>query len=480
MTAPHPLEPHIFVIFGATGDLTSRKLMPALYHLVEDSSADVYVLGVATSALDDADFRALTREALDDAGLDGTDAWRDDRVHFQTVGRDEGYSALRERIEAIEQAHGLPGNRVFYLALPPPVFPIAITRLGEAGLASSQGWTRLVVEKPFGRDLKSARALNQLAHTHFSEDQIYRIDHYLGKETVQNLLVFRFANPIFEGSWNRDRIERVEITVAESLDIGSRGGYYERSGAVRDMVQSHLTQVFTLVAMESPTSIRADSVRAEKVKVLQSIAPLGVDDVVFGQYTRGTIDGAEIPAYRALEGVDPASTTPTYAAVRLFVNNWRWQGVPFVLRTAKALPRRTTQVVVTFRPPPVCLFHGVGDDCFDQSDVLTLTMQPDEGFSLQIEVKEPGESGGIRRVPLHFEYGDEFGEIAEAYETLLRDVAEGDQTHFVRSDWVEESWRVYAPILDGDLPVYPYPAGTWGPDEATNLLGHPAKNWGTK
>ena len=465
------LDPHLFVIFGATGDLTARKLLPALFHLVEQSDRKVVILGVATTDLDDDGFRAAARDALAAAGFDDqrTAAWCDDRVHYEPLGRD-GYDNLAERIRSLEEHHGLPGNRVFYLALPPRVFPTAITSLGEAGLSHSKGWTRLVIEKPFGRDLDSACTLNEVVHGHFDESQVYRIDHYLGKETVQNLLVFRFANPIFEASWNRDRISRVEITVAESLGVGTRGGYYDGAGAVRDMLQSHLTQVLTLVGMQAPVSMSAEAIRAEKIKVLRAIQSIRPENVVLGQYTAGTIAGETLPAYRDLDGVAEASVTPTYAAVRFQVDNWHWQGVPFILRTGKAMAERTTQIAVTFRPPPVCLFHSIPDDCVSHSDVLYLTLQPDEGFRLEIEVKAPGEPGGLRTIPLHFAYEEEFGQVPEAYETLLRDVIQGDQTLFVHSDEVEESWRLFDPIVQADLPVHDYPAGSWGPTEAAALL----------
>jgi glucose-6-phosphate 1-dehydrogenase len=464
-------ESNLFVIFGATGDLTARKLLPALYRLVERKDEKVVILGAATSDLDDDSFRDLVHDGLVAAGLDPvrSEAWCRDRVHYQPLSRD-GYGGLATRIGELEARHDLPGNRVHYLALPPQIFPTAIGNLGAAGLNRSPGWTRLVVEKPFGRDLASARALNGQVHRHFDESQVYRIDHYLGKETVQNLLVFRFTNPIFEASWNRDRIARVEITVAESLGIGSRGGYYDAAGVVRDMIQNHLAQVLSLIAMESPVGLAAEAIRAEKIKVLHSIPAVPDDNVVLGQYSAGTVDGREVPAYRSLEGVDPDSTTATYAAIRLHVDNWRWQGVPFVVRTGKAMAQRTTQIAVTFRPPPICLFHACADGCLDHSDVLTLTLQPDEGFRLDIEVKQPGDAGDVRTIPLRFDYAEEFGEIPEAYETLLRDVIQGDQTLFVHADEVEESWRLFTPIVAADHPVHEYPAGSWGPDEARRLL----------
>jgi glucose-6-phosphate 1-dehydrogenase len=415
------------------------------------------------------------REALEATGFDParSTTWCRERLHYHRLGRD-GYNDLAERIREIEELHNLPGNRVFYLALPPRVFPTAIDNLGAAGLDAGSGWTRLVVEKPFGRDRASAQELDAVVHRHFDESQVYRIDHYLGKETVQNLLVFRFTNPIFEASWNRDRIARVEITVAESLGVGTRGGYYETAGAVRDMVQSHLAQVLSLIAMESPVSLGAAAIRSEKIKVLRSIQGVPSNNVVFGQYTAGSIGSRQIPGYRTLDGVDPASKTPTYAAIRLHVDNWRWQGVPFILRTGKALPERTTKVAVTFRPPPICLFHASADGCLDHSDVLTLTLQPDEGFRLDIDVKQPGDVGSLRTIPLRFDYAEEFGAIPEAYETLLRDVIQGDQTLFVHADEVDESWRLFTPVVEADYPVYQYAAGSWGPDEAMRLLGENA------
>jgi len=463
--------PALFVIFGATGDLAARQLLPALYRLAAGTPEGIVVLGVATRELDDAGFRSRAAAALAAAGHQGDHAaaWCREWLHFHRIGP-EGPGGMVDRIRDLEEHHRLSGNRVFYLAMPPGAFPGTIAGLGASGLNRSPGWTRLVIEKPFGRDLESARHLNDLVHRHFDEDQVYRIDHYLGKETVQNLLVFRFTNPIFEASWNRDRVARVEITVAEADGVGERGRYYDQAGVVRDMLQSHLTQVLTLVAMEAPVSMSAEAIRAEKLKVLRSISPVAADQVVLGQYTSGVVPGREMPGYRSLDGVDPASATPTFAAVRLHVENWRWQGVPFVLRTGKAMAERTTQVVVTFRPPPICLFHGPGDGCSSQSDRLYLTLQPDEGFRLEIEVKVPGEAGGLRTIPLRFGYADEFGALPDAYETLLADILRGDQTLFVHADEVEAAWRLFDPIADAGSPPHPYPAGSWGPADAADIL----------
>ncbi|MFH1330562.1 MAG: glucose-6-phosphate dehydrogenase [Actinomycetota bacterium] len=474
---PEP-ERHLFVVLGATGDLATRKLLPALYHLTSDHGLDTVVLGAGTRNLGDEEFRRRSREALGAAGLDGeaVAAWCARRLHYAPIPTDGDFRGFATRLAAIEAEHSLPGNRVLYLALPPSALPGVISGLGAAGLAWAPGWARLVVEKPFGSDLATAGDLNRRVHRHFAEGQVYRIDHYLGKETVQNLLVFRFANPLFEASWNRDRIARVDITVAEDSGVGTRGRYYDGAGAVRDMLQSHLTQVLTLIAMEAPASMAADAVRAEKVKVLRSIRPLDPTAVVLGQYGAGPAGGRDLPAYRDLDGVAPDSSTATYAAATLFVDNWRWQGIPFHLRTGKALRERLTQVAVTFRPPPVCLYHGRPDPCVAHSDVLYLDLQPDEGFRLEIEVKEPGTPSRLRTVSLRFAYAEAFGQVPDAYETLLLDVVEGDQTLFVRADEVEESWRLYQPLLEADLPVHPYPAGSWGPTAARDLLPN-APNW---
>jgi len=461
------VDPHLFVILGGTGDLTHRKLVPSLYRILADTGiADrCILLGVAPSDEDDARYRRWVREALADAGVDDDPtAWCDENVYYERIGRDQAsYAALRKRIEEIETERGLPGNRIFYLALPPPAFPTVIEGLAGAGLATGPGWTRLVVEKPFGTDLASARALNELVHRWFDESQIYRIDHYLGKETVRNLLAFRFANPMFESVWNRDRVESVEITVAEDIGIGSRGAYYESAGVVRDMIQNHLTQLLALVAMEPPTSFDAEKIRDEKVKVVEAVAPISLDDVVFGQYDAGTVDGVAVPAYRQEPGVDPDSKTPTFVALRLDVDTWRWQGVPFYLRTGKRLPKRLTQIAVTFQRPPLCIFHGRHDTCAVDPNVLLITLQPDEGFALRFNVKMPGETMILDTQALHFNHSEVYGRLPDAYQTLLLDVMQGDQTLFVRADEVDASWRLYDPLLRLEATPYLYPAGTWGP-----------------
>ncbi len=463
---------HVFVIFGATGDLTRRKLLPSLYRVVtENGVADrTTILGVSPAEMEDAAFRDHAWAALQEAGFLDLDAhaWCEHRIFYESVARDStDFSPLAKRIDSIEQDLGLPGNRAFYLALPPAAFPEVIENLGRAGLNRSEGWSRLVIEKPFGRDLASAEELNYLVHRHFDESQVYRIDHYLGKETVQNLLTFRFANPLFETSWNRDRLEAVEITVAEDLGVGTRAGYYESAGVLRDMVQNHLTQLMTLVAMEAPSGFNADAIRNEKVQVLESIRGIDPDLVVYGQYTAGEVGGESVVGYLDEQRVAPDSRTPTFVGVKINIDTWRWQGVPFYLRTGKRLPERTTQIAATYKPAPVCLFHGVADSCPINPNVLLLTLQPDEGFELRFEVKMPGKEGVLSR-SMFFDYEQEFAEIPDAYQTLLFDVMTGDQTLFVRGDEVEASWRLWTPILArDDLPVHPYPAGTWGP-AATN------------
>jgi glucose-6-phosphate 1-dehydrogenase len=467
-----PVEPALFVIFGATGDLTRRKLFPALARLVSRGLVGDHflVLGVGRSReMTDETFRAVAHEIVESTQPKPI-RWCDECVFYQPLGEDEAdYLALRHRVEQIEREHDLPGNRVFYLALPPSAFGPTILALGKAGLARSPGWTRLVVEKPFGRDLESARALNDVAHRYFDESQIFRIDHYLGKETVQNLLVFRFANAIFESLWNRDHVESVRITMAESLGVEQRAGYYEQAGALRDMVQNHVTQLTTLVAMEVPVAYNAESIRAEKTKALRSVAPISPDDVVFGQYAAGVIDGQPVVGYRQEPGVAPDSLVETFVALRLNIDSWRWQGVPFYIRTGKRMPQRLTQIDVTFRRPPVCMFKSLGVRQM-HSNLLRIVLQPNEGFWLFFDVKAPGDPLRLKALPLHFEYQEAFGPLPDAYETLILEIVTGDQTHFVHADWVEASWQIYTPLLHAPIPVHPYPAGTWGPVEANRFF----------
>jgi glucose-6-phosphate 1-dehydrogenase len=476
----HKVEPHLFVVLGGTSDLMRRKLLPALYQLRVSGvvPSPLIILGVSRkTGLTDAGFRALALEALTAAGPfnDPAGQWCSQCLFFQSIGTGtpEDFKALAARIRALEEEHHLPGNRVFYLALPPQAYMPAIAGLGEAGLNRDPGWSRLVVEKPFGKDLDSATFLNEQIHRYFSESQVYRIDHYLGKETVQNLLIFRFANAIFEPLWHRNLVKSVQITVAESLGVEGRAGYYDQTGALRDMVQNHLTQLLTLTAMEVPVAFDAESIRTEKAKVLRAVAPVLPENVIYGQYTRGSINDQEVPGYREAVGVSPDSQTDSFVALKLFVENWRWQGVPFYLVTGKRLPRRFTQIAVTFRCPPVWVFepHYAGT-C--SPNVLVFTVQPDEGFDLHFEVKAPGEPLQLKTKRLRYRYSEEAVTLPEAYETLLLDIMSGDQTLFVRADEVEWAWRIYAPALDPPPDsVRFYPAGSWGPPGTERLLEWP-------
>ncbi|NIM89973.1 MAG: glucose-6-phosphate dehydrogenase [Candidatus Aminicenantes bacterium] len=476
-----PVDRHLFVILGGTGNLTYLKLLPALYRLLTQKNLKDYcqVLGVGTKELGDQGFRNRAREALQEAGFSSEEVgiWCDSCLHYQSLGKtSEDYSDLASRVESLEAEHDIPGNRVFYLALPPSIFPTAIQRIGESGLNKSSGWVRIVIEKPFGRDLASAQELNRLLHRNFDESQIYRIDHYLGKETVQNLLIFRFANTIFESLWNRERIESVQITVAESIGIGERARYYEQAGALRDIVQNHLVQLLCLVAMEPPAVFEADFIRDEKVKVLRSIAGIRLKEVVFGQYAKGKIKNKEFQGYREEKGVARDSSTETYVALKVDIDNWRWKGIPFYLRTGKRLPRRLTQIAVNFRHPPVFIFSSHTSSEIP-SDRLLITLQPDEGFHLYFDVKEPGEPLKLKKESLHFHYKDAFGPLPAAYETLILDILQGEQTLFVRADEAEASWELFTPLLERDFPVYSYPVGTWGPKEADQLIEQEKTTW---
>ncbi len=458
------LDPHLIVLFGGTGDLARRKLIPALYRMLErrDFADSTHVLAVATSDLTDDQYRRVVRESLHAAGLtdEEVDRWCFDCLSFQRIT--DGFDALAARIGEIERDHHLPGNRAFYLAVPPSVVEGTVAGLASAGLAEAPGWLRVVVEKPFGYDLSSARDLNRMLHRWFDESQIFRIDHYLAKETVQNLLAFRFANPIFESAWNRDRVESISIEVSETLGLEGRARYFERSGIIRDMVQNHLLQILTLVAMEPPVRMEADAIRDEKVKVLRAIYPVAPAAAIRGRYRAGTVGGEPVIGYLEEEGIPKDSTTETFASIRVDVDNWRWRGVPFTVQAGKRLAERMTRVVVRYKAPPVALFDG-GSASAPHANVLYITLQPDEGFELTFDVKIPGEGMNLETRGLSFTYSDAFGRLPDAYETLMVDILAGDQTLFVRADEAEEAWRILAPILDlAEQPV-DYVAGSRGP-----------------
>ncbi|MBL4685834.1 MAG: glucose-6-phosphate dehydrogenase [Nannocystaceae bacterium] len=477
-------EGSIFTIFGATGDLSRRKLLPALYrsHAAGLIDPRVRILGVSRQDLNDESFRALAAESLSAAGIEGdaVPAFLARLHYFATPsGNPDNFTRLKETLLELGRSRNIPENYCFYLSLPPRVFGPTIAGLGSVGLnvSNEKGWTRVIVEKPFGTDLDTARKLNATIHEHFTEEQIYRIDHYLGKETVQNLLVFRLANAFIESSWNRERVESVQITVGESLGVGSRAGYYDQSGALRDMLQNHITQLIALVAMEVPTSFSADAIRYEKLKVLRSIRPIESSDVIRGRYTAGTIDGEKVKGYLEEDGVPADSETETFLAVKMGIDSWRWQGVPFYIRTGKRMPVKTSQIAVRFRGAPVRYFERLGCSQ-DIADVLTITLQPNEGFAFHFDIKVPGNPLRLEKVPLRFFYGDHFhGVMPDAYQTLLLDVLEGDQTLFVHGDEVEESWRVYQRLLDAPPPVHDYAAGTWGPQAADALAIPETELW---
>jgi glucose-6-phosphate 1-dehydrogenase len=490
-----PGDPCAFVVFGATGDLAKRKLLPALYNLRTNGllPRDFMIIGVARQAMDDAGYRAYANAALREfATRPVEDAlWSQyaDRFHYVRgdVGDPGTYAALSEAIAHASEQHGTKGNALFYLATPPDAFCPIVAGLGRAGLdREDAGWRRVVVEKPFGHDLESAVALNRKLAEVLAEHQIFRIDHYLGKETVQNLMVFRFANGMFEPIWNRRYVDHVQITVAEELGIEGRGGYYERAGVLRDIVQNHIFQLLTLVAMEPPSSIAAEAVRNEKVKVLDAIRAMTPEqvlrDTVRGQYGEGTVDGRHVPAYRTESNVSRASQTETFAALRLQVDNWRWADVPFFVRSGKRLARRDTQISIQFRRPPLHLFQEMGVEQIEPNR-LDIHVQPEEGISISMKAKRPGPAIQLQQVKLDFSYAD-FGDVppTTGYERLLHDAMIGDPSLFHRADLVEASWRIATPILDvwATLPARDFPnyaAGSWGPAAAQELLGRDGRRW---
>jgi len=480
-------DPCALVIFGASGDLTNKKLMPALYALMLRRLLPerFVIVGVARSEGDDETFRNDMQEAVKQHARDEfrEDVWSElaESMHYvATDFADEGgEDAVHDLLVRLDEERGLGGNRVYYLAVPPPVFPTIVDALGKR--RSATGWTRLIVEKPFGHDLESARELNALLWEHFDEREIYRIDHYLGKETVQNMLALRFANGIFEPIWNRQFVDHIQITVAESIGIEGRADYYERAGAIRDIFQNHLLQLLSLTAMEPPIDFTAESVRNEKVKVLRAMHTPGPKSVVRGQYGRGFIEGVEVPAYREESGVAPDSMTETYVAAKLFVDSWRWADTPFYVRMGKRLARRETTIAIQFKRAPHPPFEETASEGL-RPNVLLVHVQPDEGVSLAIGAKVPGQGMSIRTVHMDFLYGGAFRTgMPEAYERLILDTLLGDGTLFTRSDEVEEQWLLVDAIVAAwqrDRPSFPnYAAGTWGPPSADDLIHRDGRSW---
>ena len=482
--------PQAIVIFGGTGDLTRRKLIPALFRLfTEGLLPDGFaVVGVAKEALSDDDYRRRMKEAIAEFAADeGVARWDEFAARLGYVcldfGGEDGFGRVREKLQEADAAHGTTGSRLFYLAIPPAAIAQVVAGLGAAELVRpDQGCSlRIVVEKPFGRDLESARELNALLLGAFEESQIYRIDHYLGKETVQNLLVFRFGNVVWEPIWNRTMVDHVQITVAETVGVERRAGYYEKAGALRDMVQSHLLQLLAIATMEPPAAYDADSIRDEKVKLLRSIRPISAEGgAVRGQYTSSRPGARPMVAYREEPGVAPDSRTESFVALRLCIDNWRWAGVPFFLRTGKNLPTKSSEVIVRFRPAPHPILDRVQGDP-PAPNALVLRVQPEEGISLYFEAKVPGIRGPLQPVSMDFFYASAFGiEPPEAYERLLLDAMVGDATLFARRDEVEAAWALVDPILRAWAAAgepEPYPAGSWGPAGADAMLEAEGRRW---
>ncbi len=492
-------EPCAMVIFGATGDLTARKLMPALYNLAREGQLPNHFALIAFARRDISTeaFRAQMKEAVASFSrvkpID-EELWRtfSQQIHYHNAAFDDpdGYERLRTKLSALDTELGTRGNRVYYLSTQPSAFPMIVQRLSEHGMIydtrqEHERWSRVIIEKPFGHDEKSAHGLQSHLVDYLDEDQIYRIDHYLGKETVQNLLTFRFANSIFESLWNNRHIDNVQITAGEELGIGGRGKFFEEAGLLRDIIQNHVMQLLSLVAMEPPVNLDADSIRDEKVKVLKSLRPIPMSEFaqycVRGQYGPGYINGEPVKGYRQEEHVNPNSSVETYAALKLHIDNWRWAGVPFYIRSGKRMPKRATEIAITFKEVPNILFYQ--NARWSDTNVLAIRIQPDEGISLRMNCKVPGLNNTTQPVKMDFRYGSYFGAAPpEAYERLICDCILGDSTLFARGDEVLSSWELLSPVLErwaeapaGDFPNYA--AGTWGPRSADALLAKDGRHW---
>jgi glucose-6-phosphate 1-dehydrogenase len=491
---PRVPEPGVMVIFGASGDLTARKLIPALYDLAAQRRLpmEFAVVGISRTEMSHEEFRKRLRGALEKhrSGQVSGDVWDSfSRSIFYLPGDSKNpqtYEDLKGFLKQLDDERGTEGNRIYYLSSSPSLFPTIVERLGEAGMNEEDNgaYARLVVEKPFGRDLMSARVLNKDIRRYFEERQIYRIDHYLGKDTVQNILALRFANGIFEPVWNQHYVDHVQITVAEDIGVGTRGAFYEEAGALRDIVQNHVMQVLCLTAMEPPVTFDAESVREEKVKVLKAVRPIPQDEVnlsaVRGQYERGWVFGEEVKGYREEEDVAPDSRTETYIALKVFVDNWRWAGVPFYIRAGKRMPKKATEIAIQFRPTPHTPFAR-GETEGLEPNVLVVRIQPEEGISLKIGAKVPGSGFEVSSVNMDLLYGTAFLEEApDAYQRLLLDLMLGDPTLFIRADEAEGAWAILEPVMHAwseSKEVATYPAGTWGPKEADELLERDGREW---
>jgi glucose-6-phosphate 1-dehydrogenase len=489
--------PCAMVIFGASGDLTARKLVPALYRLSKEGllSERFFVMGLARTEMDDNAFRGIMKEAVERDGIFEERSWEAFAkcLYYRSVDYADAasYEECTEAIKEKEEKHATGTNRLIYLSTPPVLYEGIINNIGSTSLTmrapGTKGWIRIVIEKPFGSDLESARKLDGILHRYFREDQIYRIDHYLGKETVQNIVMLRFANAIFEPVWNRRYIDHIQITAAEELGVEKRSGYYERAGVLRDMFQNHMLQLLALAAMEPPASFSSERVRDERVKVLRAIRPVPLDDLgshlVLGQYGKGSVGGVDVCGYLEEDGVGSESKTPTYAAMKLYVDNWRWNGVPFYLRSGKRLARHVSEVAIQFKRVPHMMFQGMIDEEIG-ANVLVLRIQPDERVQLFFHTKSPGSKLCLRNVVMDFSYSEGYkGLMLMAYERVLLDALTGEDMLFLRSDGVERAWSVLTPILEAveggraGVPLYTYKAGSWGPGEADSLIEKDNDKW---